>query len=305
MNHSSMISKVCIAGAGYMGSQIGLQCAIHGKEVTMWDINSDIFEKSRNQQAKLLEDQVEANKIAADQIQVIQGRIVHCADLPEAVTDSELIIEAIREELEAKRGLFSVIGQACSPTTIISSNSSSIRISRIQDVTAHPERVLNTHFVQPVWKHPFVELMKGTETSDATIQSVAQFMREIAILPVFVRRENTGFIFNCIWRSVKRESLRLVDQGIASCEDIDRTWMIQMEAPMGPFALMDRVGLDVVRDIEMVYYHESGEERDKPPKLLENKITKGELGVKTGMGFYQYPDPAWQHKDFLNQSSPL
>ena len=301
----STISKVCIAGAGYMGSQIGLQCAVHGKEVTMWDINNDIFDKSRYQQAKLLEDQIEAKKIRPDQVQLIQGRIVHTVDLQEATSSSELVIEAIREELEAKRALFNAIDQACSPTTIISTNSSSIRISRIQDVTQHPERVLNTHFVQPVWKHPFVELMKGTETSDVTIQCVAQFMREIGILPVFVRRENTGFIFNCIWRSVKRESLRLVDQGIARCEDIDRTWMIQMETHMGPFALMDRVGLDVVRDIEMVYYQESGDERDKPPKLLEDKIIKGELGVKTGIGFYQYPDPAWQRKDFLKDSPPL
>ncbi|MEE2737399.1 MAG: 3-hydroxyacyl-CoA dehydrogenase NAD-binding domain-containing protein [Planctomycetota bacterium] len=304
MNYST-INKVCIAGAGYMGSQIGLQCAVHGKEVTMWDIDNGIFDKSRSQQAQLLEDQVEANKITADQIQLIQSRIVHSADLQEATSRSELVIEAIREELEAKRALFNAIDQACSPTTIISSNSSSIRISRIQDVTQHPARVLNTHFVQPVWKHPFVELMKGTETSDVTIQCVAQFMREIGILPVFVRKENTGFIFNCIWRSVKRESLRLVDQGIARCEDIDRTWMIQMETSMGPFALMDRVGLDVVRDIEMVYYHESGDERDKPPQLLEDKIKKGELGVKTGIGFYQYPDPIWQDKDFLKDSPPL
>jgi 3-hydroxybutyryl-CoA dehydrogenase len=124
-------------------------------------------------------------------------------------------------------------------------------------------------------------------------------MEAMGLLVILVRKENTGFVFNCIWRAVKKESLRLFDQGVASVEDIDRTWMIQMESDMGPFAMMDRIGLDVVRDIEQVYSEESGDPRDAPPRVLEQMIARGELGVKTGKGFYTYPDPAWRKPDFL------
>src|SRR5690606_35746553 len=121
----------------------------------------------------------------------------------------------------------------------------------------------------------------------------------MGLLAIMVRKENTGFVFNCIWRAVKKESLRLLDQGVASVEDIDRTWMIQMESDMGPFAMMDRIGLDVVRDIEQVYCEESGDPRDAPPRVLQDKIARGELGIKTGRGFYNYPDAAWQMPGFL------
>ena len=146
--------------------------------------------------------------------------------------------------------------------------------------------------------------MAGTQTSTETMQSVKSFMESMSLLTIMVRKENTGFVFNCIWRAVKKESLRLLDQGVASVEDIDRTWMIQMESDMGPFAMMDRIGLDVVRDIEQVYYEESGDSRDAPPRVLEEKIACGELGVKTGRGFYTYPQPAWQQPGFLNGGGP-
>ncbi len=118
-------------------------------------------------------------------------------------------------------------------------------------------------------------------------------MKSIGMLPLVVRRESTGFIFNRVWRSVKRECLHLVDEGVASFEDVDRAWMSYFETEIGPFGLMDRVGLDVVRDIENVYYGESKDLRDLPPKLLIEKIERGELGVKTGRGFYSYPNPVY------------
>ena len=127
-------------------------------------------------------------------------------------------------------------------------------------------------------------------------------MSSIGVLPVIVQKESTGFIFNRIWRAVKKEALKVVDQGIATVEDVDRTWMIQMETPLGPFALMDSIGLDVVRDIELIYYEESGDPSDAPPPLLLDKISNGELGVKTGRGFYTYPNPGWQSPDFLKTS---
>jgi 3-hydroxybutyryl-CoA dehydrogenase len=144
-----------------------------------------------------------------------------------------------------------------------------------------------------------VELMRGAKTSDETVDRVHRFAWSVGLTPLLVRKESTGFIFNRVWRAIKKECLHLVDDGVASHEDVDRAWMVLLGTPAGPFGLMDMVGLDVVQDIEMVYYGESGDESDVPPKLLLDKIERGELGMKTGKGFYTYPNPAFQDPAWL------
>ena len=151
------------------------------------------------------------------------------------------------------------------------------------------------HFYGYPWRRSVLELMKGTKTSDESIEKARKYAISIDVTPLKVLKESTGFIFNRVWRAIKKECLTVADTGVASFEDVDRAWMSLYKTDMGPFGLMDRVGLDVVRDIELVYYRESGDPRDKPPKILLDKIELGELGVKTGKGFYRYPDP-----DFLN-----
>ena len=299
------IKTVCVVGSGFMGSQIGLHCAVHGRVAWMCDAHAEALERCAAAQVEWLNEQIEAGVVAADQRQAILGRIRRSEGLAESAAGADLVIEAITEDLAVKRSVFHELDQLCPPHTILATNSSSIRISRIESSTGRPDRVLNTHFVQPIWKHPFVELMRGTETSDDTLESVRGFMAAMGVIPFLVRRENTGFIYNRIWRAVKKESLRLVDRGVATFEDVDRSWMIQMETPMGPFAMMDQIGLDVVRDIELVYYEESGDPSDAPPQVLLYKIAGGELDVKTGKGFYTYPDPDWQSPDFLKKASPM
>lgn len=270
----------------------------------MCDISESALRLCEKEQASLLEEQIKAGIVSAERYQEILDRIHLTTSLEEAAADADLVIEAIKEDLEVKRDLFRALDKICPTNTILATNSSSLRVSRIETATSRPDRLLNTHFVQPIWKHPFVELMRGTATSDKTLEAVRQFSQSISVVPILVRRESTGFIFARIWRAVKKESLLLVDQGIATPEDVDRTWMIQMETPMGPFGLMDIIGLDVVRDIENVYYEESGDPSDAPPKLLADKIEKGELGVKTGKGFYIYPDPQYKQPSFLLEASP-
>ena len=132
------------------------------------------------------------------------------------------------------------------------------------------------------------------------LDGLSDFARAIGIMPLRVRRESTGFVFNRVWRAVKKEVMRVADSGVASIEDIDRAWMIKFgrEEPP-PFAQMDRIGLDVIRDIELQYAAESGDPGDLPPPLLTERVARGELGVKSGRGFYEYPDPAWQARRFL------
>ena len=298
------IQRVCVVGAGFMGSQIALHCAVHGRDVWLHDISETALARTEIQLRRLLIEQAAAGVVDDAAAAVALGRLRRTTLLGEAAAGADIVIEAVKEDLAVKREIFAALDRICPPHTILTTNSSSLRISRIESATSRPGKVLNTHFVQPVWKHPFVELMGGSQTSTETMQSVKSFMESMGLLTIMVRKENTGFVFNCIWRAVKKESLRLLDQGVASVEDIDRTWMIQMESDMGPFAMMDRIGLDVVRDIEQVYYEESGDSRDAPPRVLEEKIACGELGVKTGRGFYTYPQPAWQQPGFLNGGGP-
>lgn len=287
-----------------MGNQIALQCAAQGHPVNLHDASQSALESSGDAFLKFLNRMIGDGFASADEHQQILDRVHRTTDLAEAASDADLVLEAITEDISVKRELFSRLDELCAEHVILASNSSSIRVSRMESATERADRMLNAHFVQPIWKHPFVELMRGTETSDATIAAVEYFMKSIGVMPVLVRKESTGFIFNRIWRAVKKEALKVVDQGIASVEDVDRTWMIQMETPMGPLGTMDIIGLDVIRDIEMVYHEESGDPADAPPRVLLDKIANGELGEKTGKGFYTYPNPTWQHVDFLKTPAP-
>ncbi len=293
------IETICIFGAGFMGAQIGLQCASHG--YTTWIVgHSDKSLKQTSQTlTQELEVRVKKQQITMNEMKAILNRIHLTQDMKECADSVDLVIEAVPEKLDIKREVFTQLDKICPSNTILATNSSSIRISSIEDATRRPDRVLNTHFYPPIWERPMVELMRGTKTSDETIEHVREFARNIGLTPLLVHKESTGFIFNRVWRAIKRECLHLVGDGVASFEDVDRAWIIFTGMQIGPFGLMDLVGLDVVRDIEMEYYHESGDEKDYPPRLLLNKIENGDLGVKTGKGFYTYPNPAFERPDWL------
>ena len=294
------IETISIVGVGSMGAQIGLRCASHRYTVWLVDISERVLEQASQGHMAELERRVEEQQINADDKEAILKRLHYTIDLKKGTSQADLVIEAIPERLEAKREIFTQLDQVCPGQTILATNSSSIRISLIEDATHRLDRVLNTHFYQGVEKVTMVELMRGTTTSDETIERVQQFAYGIEMIPLLVRKESTGFIFNRVWRAIKKECLQVVDAGIASYEDVDRAWIIHFTGQLiGPFGLMDKIGLDVIRDIEMVYYHESGDESDAPVKLLLDKIEKGELGVKTGKGFYRYPNPAFQNPSWL------
>ncbi len=297
------IDSVCLCGAGYLGWQISLQCASQGTPVRLFDISEEALEKASEHIHQELKTWTSEGKITPEEVEAILSRVSFHDDLAEAVEGVALVIEAVPERLDLKREVFAQLDDVCDDATILATNSSSIRISKIEDATGRLDKVLNTHFYNTPWKRSIVELMRGTGTSDETLERVRLFMVSIGITPLMVLKESTGFIFNRVWRAIKRECLHLLDQGVASFQDVDRAWMTLYETPYGPFGMMDRVGLDVVRDIEMVYYEESGAERDVPPRLLLEMIERGELGVKTGKGFYTYPDPAYLEPGFLKGKS--
>lgn len=293
------IRKVCVVGAGYMGSQIGLQCSSHGFPVKLHDISEEALERALQAITEELDNWVGEQSMTPEEKEATLSRIRSTTEIADAASDADIVIEAVPERLEVKREVFRDLDEICMDHAILATNSSSIRVSKIEDATGRPDRVLNMHFYSRPWRRLIVELMRGTSTSDETIERARGFARAIGMVSLVVLRESTGFIFNRVWRAVKRECLHLVDEGVASFEDVDRAWMCLYGTEIGPFGMMDGVGLDVVRDVEMVYYGESGDERDRPPRFLLEKIERGELGVKTGRGFYTYPDPEFRDPSWL------
>jgi len=282
-----------------LGTQIGVTCARHGYTVNLYDISEEALASSSEAVDNYVDEWVDDGDITVEEGQAVMRRISYVDGLEEAASNAEAVIEAVVERLDVKREVFKRLDEVCRGDAFIATNSSSIKVSRIEDATRNPRRVLNMHFYGYPWRRRVVELMRGSSTSDEVMEKAKGFCRSIGLYPLMVLRESTGFIFNRVWRAVKKECLRVVDQGVASFEDVDRAWMSLYGTEAGPFGMMDRVGLDVVRDIEMVYYLESGDPLDAPPGILLRKIERGELGVKTGKGFYSYPGPSYMKPGWL------
>ncbi|MEE3233472.1 MAG: 3-hydroxyacyl-CoA dehydrogenase family protein [Candidatus Latescibacterota bacterium] len=293
------IQNISVIGAGFLGTQIGLQCAAHGLSISLVDPSRNSRKHSMNIVKDELAQRVSKGLINSNEEQTILSRMNYTSDLKKGVTDAELVIEAVPESLDLKRDVFAKLDKLTPTSTILATNSSSIKISAIETATQRPDAVLNMHFYGMIWERPMVELMRGTKTSGHTIDTVFHLAKRINVTPLVVDAESTGFIFNRVWRAIKRESLHLVNDGVTSHENVDRAWMIFTGMNMGPFALMDRIGLDVIQDIENVYFRESKDDRDMPPSLLTKLVKRGDLGCKTGKGFYSYPNPAFDDPDWI------
>ena len=297
------ISRVGIVGAGTMGTRISFRCAASGVETFLYDKFPDALERSLLTIEGWLAQRVKSGVLGPDEAQAAVSRVHACETLAQCVADVPLVIENVPENVELKREVFAEIDQLAPPHTLIASNSSSLPCSRIGDATQRPEKVFNVNFSDPTQDN-HVEVMKGAKTADETLAAGVAFLRSLGMVPIVTYKEIMGFSFNRVWRAVKRETLHLVDQGYCTHEDLDRAWMMNFEMRYGPFGLMDKIGLDVIRDIEMQYYLESGDERDKPPQMLEEMLAKGRLGVKSGRGFYAYPNPAYQQRGWLRKEPP-
>lgn len=293
------IQRLAVVGAGYMGAQIALQHAAHGLDLALTDTDQNALDNAARFQGEELARRQREQRLDATQAATIQKRIAPTTDLEEAVDGADMVIEAIPERLDLKRRLFTRLDALCPPETLLATNSSSLRCAHLEEAVQHPQRLLNFHFYGRIWDRPIVDIMGGNHTPDTVIQNACALARRINVVPLVARKQSTGFVFNRVWRAVKKETLHLVDQGVADFEDVDRAWMIGFGVKMGPFAMMDAVGLDVVQDIEEVYHRESGDPSDAPPAILTERVDRGDLGVKSGRGFYTYPDPAFARPDWL------
>ena len=292
------IKTVAIIGSGFMGAQIAARAALYGSFVRVYDLKKEALEAAKNG-IKLLIDMLSLTGTFKGDPAEPRGRITYYESLAEVLKGADLVIEIVPEKLDLKREVFSQLDKLAPPAAIIATNRSSIPVSRIESAVQRRDKVVNIHFYPPIMQRYFVDVARGSATSDETIKVVDTWLRSINCLPLLVKKECLGFVFNRIWRAVKRESLASWANGNADFMDIDRAWMIFTGMDMGPFSMMDGVGLDVIYDVEMQYYQDSGDPKDMPPDALKAMVDRGELGLKTGKGFYDWKDPEYARPDFL------
>ncbi len=302
MTEGKPILKVAVIGAGNQGAQIAFRSAIHGKEVSLFDLYALVIESARAKFDKWCQRYVAEGKLTGQQAEIALTRIHIHPTLAACVQDVDLVIEAVHENLELKRQVWAQIDQAAAPHTLLTTNSSSIRSSLIASATQRQDRTFNVNFANPV-DDDLVEVMWNAATSEETKSAARSFLTSLGNVALETRREIQGFAFNRVWRAIKKECLFLFGSDYTDPHAIDRAFVLALGTRIGPFALMDIIGLDLIRDIEMSYYRESGNESDKPPQALLDMIARGELGVKSGKGFYSYPHPAYEEPGWLYQKS--
>jgi len=281
------MKKVVVVGAGTMGSQIALQTALSGKyQVTLVDSVHGQLERARAQNQKLVDRSVEKGRLTADAAHGAMARIKDSDSIAGPVADADVVIEAVIEDFDAKKGVFTELGKHAAKDAILTSNSSTIAISRLAEHSGRPESCANTHFFHPVTVMQLCEVARGPKTSDATVEAAIDFVRSIDRTPVLLNKEIWGFIVNRILFAASEEAIRLLEGGYASAEDIDIAVQKGLNWPMGPFHLLDFSGLDI--------FYGAMKDRQKQgggadaPKVLEQLIKEGKLGRKTGEGFFKY-----------------
>lgn len=301
MKHGT-VERVTIVGVGTQGAQIAFRCALHGKQVRIHDSSREAQQAAAHKIDGWLTQYEEEGRLIPGGRAAFLGRITYAAQLAEAVADVDLVIEVVPERLELKQKVWSEVDRLAPERTYLTSNSSSLKSSDMgANLTpGRKEKTFNINFMTPV-KDDLVEVMWNACTTPQTREVALTFLYDLKLVPIVTKKEIKGFSHNRVWRAIKKETLKLWDQDYCDYEDMDRAFMLEFGTEYGPFGLMDIVGLDVIRDIELSYYSESGDPSDQPPAKLLALIDSGKMGVKTGEGFYHYPHPAYESADWLNK----
>jgi 3-hydroxybutyryl-CoA dehydrogenase len=283
------VERVLVAGAGAMGSQIAMVCALAGLEVALYDLDPMMLARADAQLRDRMAGQVAKGRRTTTEVEDAFARLRTATELS-ALTDVDLVVEAVVEKLEVKRGLFAELDRRCPPATILTSNSSSFVPSSMADATSRPDRFVNLHFFNPALVMRCVEVVRGPATSDTTVAAAVALVERIGKLPVVLDKEIPGFVANRILNAVRDEAIRLLEGGYASVEAIDIACRTALGHPMGPFELMDLTGIDIGYLTRQARFEQTGDPADAPSATVRGKVEAGHLGRKTGRGFYTYDE---------------
>ncbi|WP_405429866.1 3-hydroxyacyl-CoA dehydrogenase family protein [Micromonospora sp. NBC_00617] len=282
-----MAGRLAVVGAGLMGSGIAQVAAQAGWQVTLRDLDDAATNRGLGGIRKSLEKFAEKGKIEASDVEATLARITPTTDL-EAAADADIVIEAVFERLDIKHEVFRALDKICKSDAVLATNTSAIPVTQIAAVTERPEAVVGTHFFSPVPMMQLCELVRGYKTSDDTLATVRAFAEEIGKTVVVVNRDIAGFVTTRLISALVVEAVKLVEAGVVSAEDLDTACRLGFGHAMGPLATTDLTGVDVLLHASKNIYTDTADEKFFPPELLQRMVTAGDLGRKTGKGFYTY-----------------
>lgn len=282
-----VIQTIGVVGAGSMGAGIANLAAMNGFNVVVRDIEERFIENALNRISKFMDKSIARGKLTEAQKHEALSRINTTTEL-EDLKDVDIVIEAVVEDVILKKEVFSSLDQIVREGVIFATNTSSMSITEIASATTRPERVAGMHFFNPAQIMKLVEVVRGYKTSDETVEELKELSRKLAKEPVEVKKDSPGFIVNRIMLPQFIEAIKLVQEGVASYEDIDKAVKLGLNYPMGPFELQDFAGVDIGYHVMEYFKEEFSNNFYAPPLLLKEIIRAGRYGKKTGAGFYDY-----------------
>lgn len=293
---SQTIQRVLVIGAGTMGGQIALQCAMHGLDVSLYDNDPKALENGMARVRGYARRLVEAGRAGPDALE----RITPTTDLASAAASADLVSESVPEDPALKGRVFAELNALCSSHTIFTTNTSTLLPSMFAAAGGQPERLAALHFHLPVWDANVADVMAHPGTAPEVVATLVAFARRIGQIPIVARKESPGYVFNAMLSALNEAALKLAANGVADFPDVDRAWMGVMKMPIGPFGIMDAVGLDTVWKITDFWAGVTNDPQQRAnADFVKGYLDRGRLGVKSGGGFYNYPEPAFSRDGFL------
>ncbi|MBT2685926.1 3-hydroxyacyl-CoA dehydrogenase [Bacillus sp. ISL-37] len=294
--------NITVAGSGVLGSQIAFQTAYHGFNVSVYDINDEAIERAKERISKLMPRYQEDLGASEQEVDKAYNRLSFYSDLPQAVADADLVIEAVPEVIDIKTDFYKKLGQFAPEKTVFATNTSTLLPSQFADATGRPEKFLALHFANEIWKNNTAEVMMHPGTDKKVFDDLLEFAKAIGMVALPLYKEQPGYILNSLLVPFLEAGQMLLMKEVADPETIDKTWMIATGAPKGPFAILDIVGITTAYNIANAKGEAGVPQFKELANLLKTEyIDKGKLGVATGEGFYKYPNPSYEQPGFLKE----